>query len=343
MIFAVDWLRPPVTVLATVAFSGLIACAFLACFIHGLRWLPLVIAAQIGIALAIERWMPAGTDPKLHPPSVEDVARRATIDGVGCMLLIIAGYGFFIAFITREGVTQVQLDTEMRLAQGIHESLVPRIEGRFGRFEVVGRSLASSHVGGDLVDAFMADGKLVAVVADVSGHGVAAGTLMAMMRSALRMRAAMPCTLEQLFGDLDGLLIDLQRPDKFVTAACMRFDPAGRAEAMLAGHLPILKIRAGAAAVERIESERPPLGIPGAARAVEVRFEAGDLFAFLTDGLTEVLDGKRRLLDLDALEAVLRERSAAPLGEIADALFARASEHGAITDDQTVLLVRPAS
>jgi serine phosphatase RsbU (regulator of sigma subunit) len=346
-------LRPAPIVLVSATVSGVIACLYLLSGMYGMRYIPLAVAAQIGL-MAMVTGMYGAARRAAGPAAatVEAMASHARFDATGVLVCIIAGYAMFITFISRLGMRQVRLDTEIALAQEIHASLVPPISRRVGALEIVGRSLPSSEVGGDLIDLVEKDGEALALVADVSGHGVHAGTLMAMVRSAVRVRAATSLELPGMMRVLDDVLIELGRPDKFVTAAALRFGksasgaiawagaPVAEAEAMLAGHLPILVVRAATGAIERIENQRPPLGLPRPAAVARVRYASGDLFAILTDGLTEVSDDDGRHLGLEAIERVLVERRAEPLEAIAAAVFERARAYGPADDDRTLLLVR---
>jgi len=56
-------------------------------------------------------------------------------------------------------------------------------------------------------------------VADVSGHGVPAGVLMSMVKSAARMRLACREHQSELLDDLNGVLKPLLAPKMFVTVA----------------------------------------------------------------------------------------------------------------------------
>ncbi len=332
-------LRPYPVVLASVVMCGLISCGYLSAAVHGMRWIPALIAIQIGATVAIDRLLPghsAASEPKR-------VAARASADGAGTLLLAAGGYGLFISFITRQGVRQVRLQTEMSLAQQIHADLVPPIARQLHGVEILGRSQPSTEVGGDLLDVLDDCGAVLALVADVSGHGVPAGTLMAMVRSAVRVRVASGAELEELVADLDRLLVDLARPDKFVTLALLRLDGQGQAQALLAGHLPIVVVRAGSRAVEHVENQRPPLGLPTAAGVTRLDYAPGDLFALLTDGLPETMNRAGHQLELAPIEQTLRERADAPLESIAAAVFEQARRHGAASDDRTLLLLRAGS
>jgi serine phosphatase RsbU (regulator of sigma subunit) len=117
------------------------------------------------------------------------------LDGLGVITGIMASYSLVMAFIATEGIRQVQMSTELTLAGEIHDTLVPPIALQGAAFEVRGRAAPASSMGGDLVDAVVVDGTLIAYVADVSGHGVPAGTLMAGLKSAARMRLLAPASI----------------------------------------------------------------------------------------------------------------------------------------------------
>jgi hypothetical protein len=134
---------------------------------------------------------------------------------------LVAGYVLFISFISTEGARTMRLQTEIRLAQQIHARLVPPIDRRIGRLQCYGRSDSSSEVGGDLLDVVEKEGRVGAFVADVSGHGVRAGVLMAMIKSAARMRLLSDDSLDGLMDDLNRVVMQVKEMDMFVTVpAC---------------------------------------------------------------------------------------------------------------------------
>ncbi|MES2220090.1 MAG: hypothetical protein V4587_03895 [Acidobacteriota bacterium] len=113
-------------------------------------------------------------------------ARLNQAIGLAC-LMIVLGYTLVVLVIGREGKRFFQVHAEIELASEIHRALVPLINLRMEEFEIYGLSVPSGEVGGDLVDAFIRpeDGSWFAYVADVSGHGVSSGVLMAMLKSAM--------------------------------------------------------------------------------------------------------------------------------------------------------------
>lgn len=311
--------------------AGLVALAWLQVGLYGPRWL---LAAIPGMVLSI-----AITRAVRHASTT---SIEGTLLGAVCLGTIVGGYVFFVRFIRREATQRLRLDTEVGLARDIHARLVPPIDARYGRVEVHGRSLASTEVGGDLADAATGSGGLTLCVADVSGHGVGAGLLMAMVKSALRTRVSTSEGFATLLQDLNRLVYESGRPDMFVTCACLHFDASSRARFALAGHPPILHYRAQSGAVERLGDDQLPLGVlpqadPG---AHEVAAEPGDVFLVITDGLTEVVNRGGEEFGLERLEELLRANAREPLATIGDRMLRAVEAHGPREDDQTLLLAR---
>lgn len=265
----------------------------------------------------------------------------------GAVVCIVFGYVLFVLFVAREGSRYFRTHEELRLARDIHGQLVPTVQRTLGPYELFGISHPSGEVGGDLVDVVEAPGGAwMAYVVDVSGHGVSAGVLMGMVKSAIRIRAESLPSIEVVLDELNRTLVPLKRPHMFATFAGLRSHADGALQLSLAGHLPLLHVRRRSGAftptVDEIHVAQIPLGVVEdyRFRAVAVETEPGDLLALVTDGLTEVFDRKDRELGLDAIKAALARTAAAPLAEIAEGLRRAALTHGLQLDDQTVLLVR---
>jgi hypothetical protein len=103
------------------------------------------------------------------------------------MSTIVLSYIFFVVYIRREGRESFRMRNELELAHGIQKTLVPPMGLRTARFEIYGISCPSEKVGGDLVDAVcLPGGDAIAYVADIAGHGLSAGILMGMLKTATR-------------------------------------------------------------------------------------------------------------------------------------------------------------
>jgi hypothetical protein len=328
----------PVYVAYIAVTSGVIATSYVLAFRAGpVRWLPAVVIAQILAEALGRRWL-GREGPPLAPG---DLIGRLQLDTTLTMVAIFAGYMGFVNFIAREGLGRLRLDTEIGLARQIHEGLVPRLALNECGFEVVGASYAASEVGGDLVDAVPVDGRLTCYVADVSGHGVPAGTLMAGVKSAARMRLLRSGSGADLLTDLNRVLYVIKRPNMFATAAVVSLDVSG-VRYGLAGHLPILHWRKADRRMVRHGEGHLALGIFEDVlydeRAIEVG--PGDVLAIVTDGLTEVADKDDVELGLGGIEAALAAHADEPLPDLAAALLARVRAYGPQQDDQTLLVMR---
>jgi sigma-B regulation protein RsbU (phosphoserine phosphatase) len=338
--------------LYSAVFSGLIAVCWFVSVTRALRLLPVVIAVHFA-----GTWFISG--PARHPPFAAfaglSLEQRLRFDMFGALACVMLGYIGFVVFATREGRQWAAVDAEMRLARNIHQALVPRIERSIGSIEFHGFSAPSGHGGGDRVDVVtLPDGRWLGYIADVSGHGVSSGLLMAMVKSGMRMRSSEWPPLPALVRDLNQLICDQSTPQMFVTMACVRGSSdgssdgasAGSVEFSLIGHPPILRVRAGA--VTEVAESHIPLGIMPAWNftSATLDIQPGDLLALVTDGLFEVFDAKDRDFGLEGIKQVLASASASasntdrPLADIASDLLERVRGFGAQLDDQTLLLIR---
>jgi sigma-B regulation protein RsbU (phosphoserine phosphatase) len=220
--------------------------------------------------------------------------------------------------------------------------LVPAIAFGNGRIEVLGASAPSTEMGGDLIDVVDHGEATDLFVADVSGHGVRAGVVMGMVKSAIRMGLRAPVDLARLAGELNDVLEGTTSPELYATLAAVRIHGSGQVEYALAGHHHIAHCRPAPARVERLGHRTFPLGL-FRGRTYEVHstaLEPGDLLAIYTDGLPETADGDEQELGHEPIERTLAAMVSRPLPEIRDALFDLVSRHGAQADDRTLLLVR---
>lgn len=188
--------------------------------------------------------------------------------------------------------------TERRLAVELQEAVLPPWRGTL-RFPQDGGpttmdlaahylpSGTSALIGGDWYDAMqLPDGSSLLTVGDLTGHGVAATSGMAMLLGALRGMAVAGLQPGPLMGWLNELL-DTSAQPALGSALCCRYEPATR---MLhwaqAGHPAPLLFRDGTGRV--LDSpEGVLLGATSGARYGQAgeQLAAGDLLVLHTDGL----------------------------------------------------------
>lgn len=270
------------------------------------------------------------------------VQRRVLFDAIGILIGIAFGVRFLLLFAGTEGVASVRMQTELSLAHGIQATLVPNISFQNASFELYGKSIPSTEMGGDLIDVIESDVGLVAYVADISGHGLAAGQLMGMLKAAMRLAVQLRQMPVAAVESVDSVLPDLKEREMFATLALLRFDGSREAEYTLAGHPPILHYRHGSKDTARLSMEQLPLGLfPGGSYASQrVIYLPRDVFLMMTDGITEVANAGDEEFGLTRLEEMLTRHATKALPEIWDLLMREVRQHGPQQDDQSLLLVR---
>jgi hypothetical protein len=270
------------------------------------------------------------------------VHRRVLFDAIGILFGISFGVRFLLFFAGTEGVASVRMQTELSLAQGIQATLVPTISFQNTSFELYGKSIPSTEMGGDLIDVIESNGGLVAYVADISGHGLPAGQLMGMLKTAMRLAVQFRQMPVAALESVDRVLPDLKEREMFATVALIRFGGSSEAEYALAGHPPILHYRHGSRDTARLSMEQLPLGlIPGGSYASKrVIFSPRDLFLMVTDGITEVANARDEEFGLTRLQELLSRHATRALPEIWDLIMQEVRQYGPQQDDQSVLLLR---
>jgi hypothetical protein len=286
----------------------------------------------------LRRWQPRSYSLEQNLPALK---HKMGFDATVETILIVAGYALFLWFFGREGNRFFRTQNEVRLAGEIHRALVPAKHEKIGNFEMFGSSVPSTEVGGDLFDIVQTDGRWHAYVADVSGHGVAAGILMSMVKSAVSMQLTKLQRSGDLLRDLNDVMQPVTAPANYLTFAYVS-GAGDEVSFALAGHLPILQYqKENKTVVERADTNLP-IGMfkDQTFTSSEVNLQPGDLLALITDGFTEVFDSEERELGMDDFKAALEACADKPLPEIYQELRARTLRFGKQSDDQTMLLIR---
>jgi serine phosphatase RsbU (regulator of sigma subunit) len=71
-----------------------------------------------------------------------------------------------------------------------------------------------------------------------------------------------------------------------------------------------------------------------------VQCNPGDVFALITDGLSETCDKRDEEFGLERLSQLLLENSGRPLSEIFETVVSSVKRYGKQDDDRTLLLIR---
>ncbi len=212
-----------------------------------------------------------------------------------------------------------RLESELDLARRIQQRLLPAAPPQVPGLEVAGHSEPAREVGGDYYDHIpLGDGRVLLVIADVSGKGVPAALLMSAFRASLMSQDVDRSQPDEVAGRLNAFLHRSVDPGKFVTAFVGFLDGrTGRFVYANAGHNPPALVRADGT-VEWLATGGLILGILPESRfeSGEATLAPGDLLVLYTDGVTEGADAATEQFGEDRLvQALLRRR-----GESCDAI-----------------------
>jgi serine phosphatase RsbU (regulator of sigma subunit) len=170
------------------------------------------------------------------------------------------------------------------------------------------------------------DGSLLVVIGDVSGKGVSAAMLVAVLVGAIRNQAEYSFDPVAMLTMLNRRLLG-RSGGHFATCLAAEILPDGTMRVANAGHLP--PYRNG----KEMDLEGSlPLGLSGDAVSAALTFtlEPGDHITFLTDGVVEAMNSANELFGFARAQQI----SGKPAGSIAQ----QAQEFGQ-NDDITVLSV----
>ena len=241
-----------------------------------------------------------------------------------------------------------RMQGELDEARRIQLSMLPRSDPSHRFFDIAGISIPASEVGGDYYEYFQsADDSQAVVIADVAGHGVASGLLLAGVRSCLYLLKDSAHRPAEVLEKLDRVVRETTGRREFVTMLYALFDPeCGQVTLASAGHPPLLRYSAETGNVEEVTVSSLPLGTRLRQDIVEIHLPCSkdDIFLLYTDGIAETVNRNGDVYGNERLTARLKttahDRSAK---EIRDTLLGDVwnfKADGEQTDDITLVVVK---
>lgn len=328
----------PLQIILNIAITGGFAIGYAAVSIWQRYWLISILGIFEGILFALLAAHYKARLQLVAPGS--PLQSQLELLGMIGIFSVVLGYALFIVFFARQGARYFRAHNEIAMAAEIHRALVPPIHKTIGSFEIYGISVPSGEVGGDLVDISEDGQSWTGYVADVSGHGVSAGLLMAMFKTAVRTRAR-DVSSGELLAEVHRALYPLKTHNMFATVAVLQW--TGQVfNLALAGHPPLLHYLHSCGKVREYPAFDLPLGIlpEQSFGSIEVPCETGDILVLLTDGLTEVFDKQGREMGIEPVKDTLLRSATQGLPELSARIREAALNSGKQTDDQTMLIIR---
>ena len=239
-----------------------------------------------------------------------------------------------------------RLENELELARRIQARLLPDGPPSIAGLDIAGLSESAREVGGDYFDHIdLGGGRVLLVIADVSGKGVPAALIMSGFRASLMSQDTQGAPPDVVASRVNDFLHKSVDPGKFVTAFFGFLDSAtGRFVYVNAGHNPPMLLR-NDGKVELLTEGGLILGIMAGSpfTSGEATLAPGELVALYTDGVTEGADASHEQWGEDRLmvqiRAAGRESAAALAQRIVREVRAFEGETGP-ADDITVLIAK---
>jgi len=242
-----------------------------------------------------------------------------------------------------------RLQGEINLAATLQRSLLPNPAINLPGSQGLATLITSSEVGGDYYDYFQVGGyQSVFLIGDVSGHGVAAGTMVSAAKGGLYPLISEGVTRpSEILRSLNATMLVTAHQSLLMTMSCISLDSrTGHLRFANAGHVfPYLRRRGSDEWVMVEGSVGLPLGksvdVDYLAVEQELQLDIGDRLFLFTDGLVEEESPLGEPFGYDRLEHLLREHAHSDAGvlhqAILDALRSHCGRDG--FDDDVTLAV----
>jgi sigma-B regulation protein RsbU (phosphoserine phosphatase) len=237
-----------------------------------------------------------------------------------------------------------QMEEELSLARTIQQSLLPGTLPNDGWLRACGSSIASHQVGGDYFDVAQVNGRCwSAVVADVSGKGVASALLASLLQGALIAATDLPQALGRRVERLNRFLLDRTGGEKYATVFYSLLDIDGKLSYVNAAHCPPIVVRANGEQ-STLDATGTPVGMLESAEFAmgECRLAAGDKLVVYSDGVTEAQNGSGGFFGRKRLRDAVAARAGESCRAIHDGIqeaVAGFTEGAPQSDDITVLVL----
>lgn len=238
------------------------------------------------------------------------------------------------------------VERELETARQLQRRLLPPDDYAFPGLSIAADFRPAAAIGGDFYQFLeRRPGRVAAVVADVSGHGLPTGIVMASVRATLSALSTTDEPPAKMFARLDEELVRTTDPHLFVTMAHLLFDFEKRTVSFTnAGHLYPWRVEPSGR-VTSLENPARPLGVhlPHAFRTVEAPLVDGDLWVLLSDGIVEGESPAGELFGFDRMERILAESGGLGAVELRNRILSdwRGFTGGDVpADDRTLLVLK---
>ena len=233
------------------------------------------------------------------------------------------------------------MERELTIAHNIQKALLPQSFPEHADIDLYATQTPARDVGGDLYDYFVHEGRLVFCIGDVSGKGVPAALLMAVMKSMFRSEAHRADSAAGIVETMNRNLGEEYKGGDFVTmfvgildlkTGFLDYCNAGHEAPLVAGRPLDVKrnLPVGALSDWNYEGQQTQL-------------KSGDMLFLYTDGLSEAKNSTGELLGRKRVQQIVSEHAIDTARQLVGVLEAEERYHAGDAeqnDDITMLAIR---
>ncbi len=217
---------------------------------------------------------------------------RISIDGLTVLNLaaILVSFLLGMTLLGLELIDKLKYRDELELARELQAGLIPDLLPDHYGFEFAATNRIANMVGGDIYDFVrLPDDRIAVLFGDASGHGMAAGLVMAVAHASFRTQLDIDPEPDAIIQSLNRILMRVGGPRSFFAGIYILLEPDGKFRTVVAGHPPILRLDSTGRVVERIGEGAYPMGIREDRRwkVLESRIDQGESLLLHSDGLPE--------------------------------------------------------
>lgn len=216
----------------------------------------------------------------------------------------------------------LSIENELAIAREIQTSILPAASPSIKNLRVAAAYHPMTEVAGDFYEFIPLDHKRIGfLVADVTGHGIPAALIAAMIKVAMQSLVPYAHDPREVLRRLNGVLSSQIGP-QLVSAAYLWVDTENHiALYSAAGHPPLLHSREDE--LQRIESNGLLLGVLPESEypLFDMAILPGDRFVLYTDGVSEPENALGNSFGEFKLEQVVRNNKSRPPSELLDQLL----------------------
>ena len=223
-------------------------------------------------------------------------------------VLLLASVVGLVFLLILELADRIVVRDELEVARQLQTDLMPHEPPQVTGYDFSFSYRSANTIGGDYYDFVpLDDGRLAIAIGDASGHGIAAGLLMAIAHATMRLAVATDPAPLPVAGMFHRALLETGGARAFLTLFYGLLEPqSGHLDYVCAGH-PFPLLRRNSGEIVRLGQGAFPLGLRKELSLEQAATELGpgDVLMLYTDGIPEALGATGEAFGYPRLETIL--------------------------------------